>query len=681
MPIDSKRFLATFLDEAAEHVCTLEEGLLRLESEPHDQDLVDSIFRSAHSLKGASATLGLKTIAALTHALETVLEAVRQGQLEPRSDRVDVLLRATDALRTLLAATHNGSDPGVDVAPLVQALEQTVAGNASKPVPVTPVAPAAPHGSSEDREVEVVFVPHPEFLLKGMDPLLLLRDLAGAGEVIGVEVHLEALPSLEQFRPDQCYLGWTMRLRTTSSLESLRELFMFVEDDCRLEIRSVPPPEMIEAAPADSEPAAEAEERRSNAGRTAGRTPQSSSIRVATERLDRLVDLVGEVVIVQSMLNQAISDFTPDKIARLQEAVAEMARHTRELQERVMSIRMLPVDTICSRFPRLVRDLSAALGKTVRFQVSGGETELDKSLIERLGDPLVHLVRNAIDHGIEDRSGRLAAGKPEQGTILLRAAHRGGKVVIEIQDDGKGLDRERIAAKARALGLLPERGELTDQEIFAFIFHPGFSTADKVSDLSGRGVGMDVVKRTIDGLNGTIAIETEQGIGTCFRITLPLTLAILDGLCVRVCGETYVVPLVSILESLRLRSSEIRLVAGRNEVVAVRGQALPLVRLDRLFHLAPPATAEPSPWALVVIVENEGTRIALLVDDIQGQSQVVIKSLEANYRRVEGLMGATILGDGRVALILDVHALGRRANPVGGPIAAASEIHERQVSA
>jgi two-component system chemotaxis sensor kinase CheA len=328
----------------------------------------------------------------------------------------------------------------------------------------------------------------------------------------------------------------------------------------------------------------------------------------------------------------------------------------------VMSIRMVPVATVFSRFGRMVRDLSTSMGKLAAVEIEGGDTELDKSVIERIGDPLVHLVRNAVDHGLEDPETRRAAGKSEQGTLRLSAAHRNGKVVIDVEDDGRGLDADRILAKGRAQGLVAEGQSLSREDIYGLIFKPGFSTAEVVSDVSGRGVGMDVVRRSIDALNGNIQIETELGHGTRFRIMLPLTLAILDGLCVGVRSETYVIPLVSIVESLRLKRADVRAVAGRGQVVVVRGQAIPLLRLDRLFDLD--STRPDSPWELVVIIENEGKRIALPVDEIQGQSQVVIKSLEANYRRIEGLMGATILGDGRVALILDVQALARLAQPV-----------------
>jgi two-component system chemotaxis sensor kinase CheA len=669
---DTSQLLPTFLEEASEHVATLEEGLLKLEVGAHDRELVDSIFRSAHSIKGGSATLGFKRMTRLTHALESVLDGLRKGLLEPSSERVDALLRATDALRVLLEAIRTGSAEDLALDPLIARLDQ-VGLQAAAPV-------AAPVATRMLTDYEVIFVPHAGLFAKGIDPLLLVRDLVATGELIASDPHLDPLPSLAELDPEQSYLGWTVCVRTRNTVAELRDLFVFVEQDCQLEINPTvgffmddPAPEAVPAPAAILPPPPPS----AAAGAGAARA-EASSIRVPTQKLDRLVDLVGELVIAQSMISEAVVDFSPAKLERLKLAMAEMERNTRELQERVMAIRMVPVVTVFSRFGRMVRDLAGSLGKSATVQIQGGETELDKSVIERIGDPLVHLVRNSVDHGLEDPATRLAAGKPEQGTVRLSAAHKGGKVVIDVEDDGKGLDAQRILAKARAQGLVAENHTPSPAEINNLIFAPGFSTAQVVSDVSGRGVGMDVVRRSIDALNGTIQIETEAGRGTRFRIMLPLTLAILDGLCVGVREETYVVPLVSIIESLRLRRADVRAVAGRNEVVVVRGQAIPLLRLDRLFGLGPARL--DSPWELVVIIETDGKRIAVPVDEIQGQSQVVIKSLEANYRRVDGVMGATILGDGRVALILDVQALARLAQPANRSGEANMEL-EREVRA
>ncbi|HVV83800.1 MAG TPA: chemotaxis protein CheA, partial [Kofleriaceae bacterium] len=387
----------------------------------------------------------------------------------------------------------------------------------------------------------------------------------------------------------------------------------------------------------------------------------AASIRVATDKVDRLMNLVGELVINQSMVAQLVHGFAPDKLARLQEAVAEMERNTRELQERVMAIRMVPIASVFSRVPRLVHDLAGRLGKLADVQLVGEETELDKGVVEHLADPLTHLVRNALDHGIESVEERRAAGKPERGLVRVAAYHRGGNVVIEVSDDGRGLDLDRIRARAIERGLLDPAQELTDPELADLVFAPGFSTATEVSDVSGRGVGMDVVRRNVASLNGSVSLERRPGGGTSCRIALPLTLAILDGLCLKAGEQVYVLPLTAIVESLRPRAGQLRNVFGRGEMVLVRDEVIPLVRLHALFGLAGCVTDATA--GLVILVEDHGHKVGLLVDDITGQAQVVLKSLESHYHRVEGLMGATILGDGQVALILDVQLLVRATHP------------------
>jgi two-component system chemotaxis sensor kinase CheA len=380
-----------------------------------------------------------------------------------------------------------------------------------------------------------------------------------------------------------------------------------------------------------------------------------TSIRVATEKVDRLINLVGELVITQSMIADVVKDFGVEKLVRLREAVGEMERTTRELQERVMAVRMVPIGSVFSRFPRVVRDLSASCGKEIDLEITGGETELDKSVVEQIGDPLMHIVRNAVDHGIEPPDERARMGKPSRGLLTLSACHQGGSVVLEIADDGRGLDTERIREKAVAAGVVESNEKLTTDQIHALIFTSGLSTARVVSDISGRGVGMDVVKRNIEALGGTVGITSSPGRGSCFRIRLPLTLAILDGLTLRVGEGTFIVPLIAVVESLQPRREQLRSVLGQGEVVVVRGQPVPLIRLHRVLGL-PGETTDPT-CALVVIVEQDDGLVALLVDDVLGQQKVVIKSLERNFRRTEGISAATILGDGRVALILDVPGL------------------------
>jgi two-component system chemotaxis sensor kinase CheA len=647
-----ERFLHLFLEEAGEHIATLEDGLLRMEQDPSSgRDLIDSVFRAAHSIKGASATLGLQEIARFTHALESLLDRMRTGVLHPTPGLTSLLLRGADGLRLLLGAAQHGHTPPGSTAVVMAELELAMGSEAQ-----AAASPVAAPTADQPREFRIVFQPGADIYRGGMDPLLVLRELADAGEVLEVESRLTDLPPLTDLDPESSYLGWTLRLRSPRTIPELREIFAFVEDGAQIEIvaQAAAPereerPEVVEQV---AEGALVPEE-----GRPRVAALESSTIRVAVDKVDRLVDLVGELVIAQSMVSQLVQAFSIEKLQRLREAVGEMERNTRELQERVMGVRMVPLNTVFSRVPRLARDVSGALGKKVVVQIVGGETEIDKSVIEQIGDPLTHLVRNAVDHGIEMPEERLAAGKPEHGTIQLSASHQGGNVVIEIRDDGKGLDLEKIRAKALAKGLLAPEAQPTREELHQLIFLPGFSTAAAVTDLSGRGVGMDVVRTNIGALNGDIALDSEPGRGTSVRISLPLTLAIVDGLCVGLGEEVYVVPLASIVESLRPRPGDIKTVTHRGEVVCVRGQVLPLIRLRRL--LAVRARRDFGDQGIVVIVENQGAKVGVLVDNVQGQAQVVIKSLEAHYGRVEGMMGATIMGDGRVALILDVQAITR----------------------
>ena len=652
--IDVQRLLRLFLEEAADHLITLETGLLRLEESPGDRTVIDNVFRAAHSLKGGSGTFGLPQVGRLTHAMESRLERVRTGAAPVTPELTSLLLRATDELRGLLAAAEEGGPVAHAAADVMAELEASL----GMPVGVADraaAAPAAVVAPAEPITYRIVFRPGAAIFAGGGDPMLILRDLAEAGELGPVQIDLSQLPPLAQMDPEQSYLGWTVELRSKQTPDQLREIFMFVEDGSQIEITAVaaPPSGVPGGAGAESAPKVEAAEAPGRGARA-----EASTLRVSTDKIDKLINLVGELVIAQSMITQVAREFTPAKLTRLQEAIGEMERNIRELQERVMTVRMVPLSTVFSRIPRLVRDLAGALDKKVNIQVTGGETEIDKSVIEQIGDPLTHLVRNAVDHGIETPAERLAAGKPEQGRVRLSAFHQGGNVEIHIEDDGRGLDTERIRAKAVALGIVGKDAALTSEELHALIFRPGFSTAAKVTDVSGRGVGMDVVKTNIEALNGSISLDSERGRGARFRISLPLTLAIIEGLCVGVDDEVYVVPLISIVESFRPSPGDVKTIANAGEVVLFRGKTLPLLRMRRLLDI-PGRGQPPALPPLVVIIENHGAMVGLLVDNVQGQAQVVIKSLEANFRRIDGVMGATIMGDGRVALILDVQGLTR----------------------
>jgi two-component system chemotaxis sensor kinase CheA len=651
--------LQIFFDEAEELLRVFEDGVLGLETAPQDRELLHSIFRAAHTLKGNSSMLGFEKIATMTHALEELLVRLRAGESAPGREVVDTLLAANDMLRGLVARARAGDDgdvPGLGA--LVDALADH-AQSAGHPAPARPsVVPApAAAGPAVERLYEIRFEAPGDLLRRGLDPLRLMDALAGLGQVVRLEADAAALPPLAEIDPEISYLVFRAWLRTSASRAEIEASFDFVDEPTALQIAMAEPEHGPgPAAPAETAPAvATAAERLRWASAN-----DTQSIRVATEKVDRLVDLVGELVITQSMVAQIVHQLgahgmTPERLPELAEAVAQMDRHARDLEERVMAIRMLPIRTVFGRFSRVVRDLAQALGKRVVFETRGDETELDKTVIERIADPLMHLVRNAVDHGIEAPPDRRACGKAETGHITLAAYQQGGAICIDIQDDGRGLERERILRKAADAGLAGKDDALADEQVFALIFHPGFSTAERVTELSGRGVGMDVVKRNVEALGGSISIQSTPGHGTRFRIKLPLTLAILEGQSLRVGQQVYILPLATITESVRPARESLRTVFGAQEAFIMRGEVLPFIRLHRLFGV--PDAAEDPTRGLGVVVEHDGRRVALLVDELLGQQQFVIKSLDSNFQRVDGVAGATILGDGRVALILDVPGL------------------------
>ena len=653
MKIDLSRFKETFFQEAAEHVNNMETLLLGLGDAPADPEVLNSIFRAAHSIKGGSGTFGFDDVMRFTHRLEELLDGMRGGEIEVTPSRVDLLLRSCDMLRTLLAAADSGGMVPPEAATLLEDLGVAQRQGdfvAGAPVPMRAWDPKLKFGGQTT--YTIAFVPSPDIFREGMDPLLVLRELAQLGTVEVIVVDLSHLPALSELQPETCYLGWAIRLTSEREREEIEDVFAFIENGAHIKIDAQPPAGEISAsgAPAKGEVVVSG---RQASSRQRGR--DAASIRVATEKVDQIIDLVGELVIAQSMTTEIVTRFTVERLPELQAALHEVSRNTRELQERVMKVRMLPVGTIFSRLPRIVHDVAAAQGKTIRVEVTGEDTELDKGVLEGMTDPLTHLVRNAADRGIGTPEERRAAGKPESGTIYLRARHEGANVLIEVADDGNGLNTARIREKAIERGLIAATDELTSQQIQQFIFHPGFSTQDNVSEISGRGVGMDVVRRNVESLGGIVTLKSVAGKGTTVGIKLPLTLAILEGQLVRVGRQRYVLPLVSIIESVRPAREQMRSVAGEGEVVMVREEPLPLLRLHRLFDVVTDVL-EPSS-GLVAVVEHDSHRFALMVDELLGQQQVVIKNLQANFRRVEGAMGATILGDGRVTLILDIAGL------------------------
>jgi two-component system chemotaxis sensor kinase CheA len=532
------------------------------------------------------------------------------------------------------------------------------------------------------------FRPHEEMLLTGNDPVRMLATLAELGELKS-EVILEGLPDLTDIDPVKSFLGWRLELTSTCTLDEVKEVFAWVEDECDLDIaplkaletasgveqiegtsREIEEDESEEANLSGKELIAlerrrkdrrqQPEERRAQPGRRGDDLGQvaSTSIRVGTEKIDELINMVGELVITQSMLGMLGESFDVSKLDRLQDGLVDLERHTRQLQESIMRIRMVPINFVFSRFPRMVHDLSVKLGKKVELIVSGEYTELDKTVIEQIGDPLTHLVRNSVDHGIELPKERLKAGKPETGQVFLNAYHKGGSIFIEISDDGAGLNLERIRNKAIGLGLIHEQDEISEQKLQEYIFHPGFSTAAQVTDVSGRGVGMDVVRKNINRLGGNIELKSVQGEGSIFRISLPLTLAILDGQIIRVGDENYIVPIASIIESIQAKKGMVNKISGKGEVFELRDEYVPVLRLYEFFGVES-EHAERLEDGLLVVVEGDGRKCGFFVDELLGQQQVVIKSLETNFVRLQGLSGATIFGDGSVALILDVPGMVR----------------------
>lgn len=654
MSMDLQRFHATFFEESREGLDAMEAGLLALESGQQDPEIINSVFRAAHSIKGGAGTFGFDAIAALTHVLETLLDELRAGKRVLEAAAVDAMLSSVDVLRALLREAEHGqpADPQA-VAAVKARLEAVLSGQAP-----SAAAPTAAKVDDTPEAWQIGFVPAPSLFMSGNDPLRIIRELEHLGS-LQVAARLERLPGFDQLDPLEAHLAWDLGLVGKVPRSKIEDTFAWVVDDCELDIRPAAPPSLATSAPAAAAPAAPVAAPAAPAAAAAPAAPAATSeaetsIRVAVEKVDALINLVGELVITQAMLKQVSHALDPVHAEQLFAGLDLLERNTRDLQEAVIGVRMLPVDAVFRRFPRLVRDLSSRLGKHVRLRTIGEGTELDKGLIEKIADPLVHLVRNSIDHGLEMPDVRRDAGKDETGTITLAASHQGGHIVIEVSDDGRGLNRDKILAKALERGLaVPDNP--TDAQVWDLIFQPGFSTADAVTDLSGRGVGMDVVRRNIQALGGEVQLESRAGNGTRVLIRLPLTLAILDGMTVAVAGETVILPLAYVLEALQPQPEDVRSMAGEGRVLRVRGEYLPILSLSEYYGFGRRTTDD----SLVVVVEGDGQKIALEVDELVGQQQVVVKNIENNYRRISGVSGATILGDGRVALIVDIGGLVR----------------------
>lgn len=669
---DISRFNAVFFDECAEHLAELEQILLALDvANPGDEEL-NALFRAAHSIKGGAGIFGFVDMTLVTHELESLLDRLRTHEMALTAPMVDLFLRAGDAIAMQLAGHRDGSSVDRELIDAIcRTLRQQIdqapeAEPAAEAEPVAPAAePSAPGGDL--RRLQVVFTPEDDLFRRGVRLENLIAELAELGELTSRCELPET--DLATFDPESCLGRWHFTLDTAAPEEEIRDIFEFVADREQLQITVAdlppepgtasvaPPPRTAEAVGAESGTlfGRRASDRNETAPGAFGRRgPEAeSSIRVGVSKVDQLINQVGELVITQAMLAQMAGQLDPVLFENLHRGLLQLERNTRDLQQSVMSIRLVPIGIVFSRFPRLVRDLAAKLGKQVELRTEGETTELDKGLIEKITDPLTHLVRNCLDHALELPEVRRAAGKEPVGTVILRGAQIGGRIVIDVIDDGAGLNREKILKKAAERGI-PASEAMTDEEVWQLIFAPGFSTAEVVTDISGRGVGMDVVQKNVQALGGRIQLGSEPGRGTRITISLPLTLAILDGLSVAVGAEKFIVPLNSIIESLQPRPDEVKTVNGRR-VVQVRGEYIPLLPLHRLFNLETTVT-EPE-RGIVVLIDVQGEKAAVLVDALLDEHQVVIKSLEENYRKVPGTAGATILGDGKVALILDVGAL------------------------
>ena len=720
--IDLSQFYEIFFEEAGENLDQMEQMLLHLDLEQADDEELNAIFRCAHSIKGGSATFGFADVAELTHQMESLLDKLRRHELQPTPPMVDVLLESSDALRLLLAAHQGRSVDTPATASLVQRIGALAQGEtpaaapeaaAAPPTPAQPAtaapaitaeaepkptaaAPAAPAPAPQagERVLDIQIGPL-EHLSQADGIAELFRDISGLGSITTLpcehtdhrlfRVHTPSSDndlldlfafhvSKEHIQIREATLSSAAATPpTTSALPGEGTDFGFFDDAPGLPAepssqaapepaaQAVEPtatPPLAAASPTPEPPAAVRPNRPETRAAAPAASMESSTLRVSVSKVDQLINLVGELVITQAMLAQKSRELDGAANQPLLAGLADLDRNTRDLQEAVMSIRMIPMSVVFNRFPRMLRDLASKLGKKVELITHGEATELDKGLIEKITDPLTHLIRNSCDHGIEMPDERRAKGKSEHGTITLSASHQGGSILIEVRDDGKGLSREKLLRKAREKGMdAPDT--LSDAEVWNLILAPGFSTAEVVTDVSGRGVGMDVVKKNIASLGGTVEIDSAEGYGMSVKVRLPLTLAIMDGMSVRVSDEVYILPLSSVIESFQVQPDHINTVAQGAQLVKVREEYMPVIELERVFDV--PRFEHNASSPIMVVVESDGARVALLVDELLGQQQVVIKNLESNYRKVPNVSGATILGDGKVALILDTSGLVRRS--------------------
>lgn len=713
---DLAQFKQTFFSECEELLGDLEGHLMALQAGEGDNGTLNAVFRAIHSIKGGAGAFGFERLVAFAHIFETVLDLMRDGRLEPTPESVLIVLHCADILSDLVKAAQTGTELspghenegrkslidmaasiGVDADPnaadeAMAALDAQLAAGGADALMDEPAPAKAPEPEPAAAakvpllKYLVKFAPRDALYQRANEPLILIRELRELGSFIA-RANADAIPALDQIQPEGAYIKWEFDIETDRGEQAIKDVFEFVLDDCDLEITCLNPPgaeakpaaveaedepePTVEAAPAPKQAAAPAAAAAPKAEAAAAPKPAAAkaetggggggggdtkavrSIRVDLDRVDKLVNMVGELVITHAMIAQQTEHLHADQHPELANGLAELSHHIRDLQESVMAMRAQPVKSVFARLPRLVRELAMLTNKKIRLDMSGENTEIDKTVIEQLGDPLTHMIRNSCDHGIETPEDRTAAGKPPEGVIHVSADQRGGRIVIEITDDGRGINREKVMKKAIEKKLVAPDATLSNEEIDNLIFLPGFSTADTVSNISGRGVGMDVVRQNIQSLGGRVHIQSRPGQGSSFILTLPLTLAVLDGMVLKVGVQSYILPLANIVESLRPEKDQINVVANQSELLRIRGEYVPLVYLHRIFKV-PSGINDPTK-ALVIIVEMEdSSKMGLVVDEIIGQQQVVIKSLEENFDPIRGVGAATILGNGRVSLILDV---------------------------
>ncbi|MCL7929268.1 chemotaxis protein CheA [Halomonas llamarensis] len=697
--MDITDFFDTFFEEAEELLADMEQHLLELDVEDPDSEQLNAIFRAAHSIKGGAGTFGFTALQKTTHIFENLLDHARKGELALRADLVDTFLEAKDIMHDQLNAYRSEEEPDQEVFERIcQTLQQIALeeiGEGLEAAEGAPIANATSSSSSSDTKAAPA-KEAPVEEASGADD-----SSAASGDMLNVTLinvdekdRILLVEELEQLGDVKSHSGDESRyeviLQGNTSADDIEAVMCFIIEPEQVEITAIEgeaptpaqePPQAPEQATAQeetpakaAEPAPKAEkkpekkpEKKAEKPKTKKAAAESSSIRVSVDKVDQIINLVGELIITQSMLDQTVSDLE-DANSSLQNGMSLLQRNARDLQESVMSIRMIPMEFVFSRFPRVVRDTAGKLGKEIELVTEGKSTELDKSLVERITDPLTHLVRNSLDHGVEMPDKREALGKPRTGKLILSARHQGGNILIEVKDDGAGMDRERLLAKARENGLNVS-DTMSDEDVWQLIFAPGFSLAKEVTDVSGRGVGMDVVKRNIQGMGGRVEIQSKKGEGTNTRIVLPLTLAILDGMSIKVGAETFILPLSAVLESLQPAKEDMYAMAGDDVVLKVRDEYLPVIAIHEVLDVEN-AITDPTK-SIAVIVQGEGRRYAMLVDELIGQQQVVVKNLEDNYRKVPGISAATILGDGSVSLILDItglHRLSRAKKASGKPV-------------